>query len=71
MSLKCSECGSTNIFFDYKTQEYECLSCGHKWRKGEERPFGVPKTEEERKATHKERFGTEELPPRGSAQRPK
>jgi len=29
-------------------------------------PFGVPRTEEQRKAEHKAVFGSEELPPRGS-----
>lgn len=29
-------------------------------------PFGVPKTEEERKRTHKFRHGTSSLPPRGT-----
>lgn len=78
MSLtKCPECGSTNIFFDGKTQEYECFSCGHKWPRIPERVqiqhqdrfeahFGEPKSREERKKTHKERFGTEELPERGA-----
>jgi hypothetical protein len=30
------------------------------------RPYGVPKTEAERRATHQQRFGTSELPPRGT-----
>ena len=30
------------------------------------RPFGVPKTEEERKATHKLIYGSDILPPRGT-----
>jgi len=29
-------------------------------------PPGVPKTDEQRKATHKKKFGTDKLPPRGS-----
>jgi len=29
-------------------------------------PYGIPKTEEERKETHKAMFGTTELPPRGT-----
>lgn len=30
------------------------------------RPYGVPKTEEERRATHEALYGTTELPPRGT-----
>jgi len=30
------------------------------------RPYGVPKTEEERKATHKAAYGSAELPERGT-----
>ena len=33
-------------------------------------PPGVPKTEEQRKATHKAVYGTDKLPPRGSGQNP-
>jgi hypothetical protein len=33
------------------------------------RPYGVPKTEAERRATHQQRFGTSELPPRGTGMR--
>ena len=31
-----------------------------------DKPFGVPKTDEERKAMHKKLYGTTELPPRGT-----
>lgn len=33
-----------------------------------ERGLGVPKTEEERQATHEARFGSSEVPPRGTGQ---
>ena len=36
----CPKCGSTNIFF-YQKDAIECLTCGHRWKKGE-----VPKLEE-------------------------
>ena len=60
----CPECGSTNIV-RHISGEFECLSCGYKW--GEGRRYGHPRTEEERRERHKERYGTEELPPRGTA----
>jgi len=61
----CPECGSTNIV-RHISGEFECLSCGYKWW-GEGRRYGHPRTEEERRERHKERYGTEELPPRGTA----
>ena len=35
MIVKCPKCGSTNIFYRVKTDEYECLvpTCGFKWIK--------------------------------------
>jgi len=36
---------------------------------GRVRRFGVPKTEAERRATHLGRYGTSELPPRGTGLR--
>jgi len=35
------------------------------------RRYGNPKTDEERRATHKAIYGTEELPPRGTGLRPR
>jgi len=58
----CPKCGSTNVV-RHISGELECLSCGYKWREG--RRYGHPRTEEERRERHKERYGTEELPPRG------
>jgi len=29
----CPKCGSTNIFYDYTKDRYECFSCGNKWGK--------------------------------------
>ena len=40
--LKCPECKSTNIFFQVEKDEYECLSCGHKWPKTAPRPIEAP-----------------------------
>ncbi len=31
-----------------------------------DKPYGVPKTDEERKATHKKLYGNENIPPRGT-----
>jgi len=41
---KCPQCGSSNIFYRHERDEYECLSCRHKWRKGEEKPVEEEKT---------------------------
>ena len=37
----------------------------------EERRKGVPRTDEEREARHKELYGTSNLPPRGTGLKPK
>ena len=48
-----------------KTQEMEEAVEGGEEMQGERR-FGHPRTDEERRERHKRRFGTEELPPRGT-----
>jgi len=44
--LKCPDCGSTNIFYDYTVKEYRCLTCGRKWSK--EKPVEEETLEEEK-----------------------
>ena len=42
-----------------------------KEKEEEERRKGVPRTDEERTARHKELYGTSNLPPRGTGLKPK
>lgn len=37
--VSCPECGSSNVFYRAEKGEYECLSCRHKWPKGERKPI--------------------------------
>lgn len=49
------------------SDKYYALVMGiYQRMKGTGRRFGHPKTEAERRATHKARFGTTKLPPRGT-----
>ena len=49
------------------SDKYYALVMGiYKKMEGTGRRFGNPKTEAERRATHKAKFGTSKLPPRGT-----
>jgi len=54
----CPRCGGTSIFF-FRVDEIECITCGHRWKKGE-----VVKVEEappvEEKVVTSKTFKTEE-----------
>jgi len=52
--LKCPDCGSTNIFYDYRVKEYSCLSCGRKWLR--------EKAIEKKVAEELTEYGKEKLP---------
>lgn len=36
-AIKCPKCGSTNVYYRFKGDEYECLNCHYKWKHGNER----------------------------------
>ena len=42
---KCPSCGSSNVFYNYRTETYKCHECGHTWGREAEKPTVPPSTE--------------------------
>jgi len=66
--MYCPECGKVTRHFPLDAEGWVCEECGLV-SEGKPRRMGKPLTEEERRERHYERYGTTELPPRGTGLR--